>query len=405
MQVYIGIDWSQSKHDITFLSERGAVMATLVIPHSQDGFAKLDATCRRLGVGPGECVVGLETAHNLLIDFLWARRYCEVYVVPPNVVKSSRTRYRQSGAHTDRSDSFVVADVLRTDRGRLQPWHPDSLLTRQIQARVSLISFLTREIVRLQNRLTAALLRYYPAALHVFNPSTQIGADFIRTYPTPQRATALTFEQFEAFARAHHYHRTQKLATYFANLHADHPEASPETVAVYEAEAPVLASTLAEMVKTKTRALSELNGLFAQHLDYPIFSSLPGAGEFLGPALLAKFGDDRMRFPTPASVQALAGTCPVTEQSGKGSWIHFRWACDHEFRRIAQQWAKASLSYSVWAVAYWRQVLPRSGSESHAYRCLANRWLAILWSLWQKRQPYDEAYHFKQRVQRSKPRP
>ena len=403
MQVYVGIDWSQNKHDITFLNELGAVMATLVIPHSQDGFARLDATCRGLSLTPGECVVGLETAHNVLIDFLWARRYSEVYVVSPNVVKSSRTRYRQSRAHTDRSDSFVVADVLRTDRGRLQPWRPDSVLTRQIRAKVSLISFLTREIVRLQNRLTAVLLRYYPAALHVFNPCTQIGADFIRAYPTPGSAAALTFEQFQAFARTHHYYRTQKLATYFANLHADHPEPSPETVMVYEAEAPVLASTLTEMAQTKTRALSELNDLFARHPDYPIFSSLPGAGQFLGPALLAHFGDDRKRFPTPASVQALAGTCPVTEQSGKARWIHFRWACDHEFRRIAQQWAKASLRCSVWAVAYWHQVLPRSGSESHAYRCLANRWLAILWSLWQKHQPYNEAYHFEQRLQRSKP--
>lgn len=57
----------------------------------------------------------------------------------------------------------------------------------------------------------------------------------------------------------------------------------------------------------------------------------------LAPALLAKFGDDRARFPTPASVQALAGTCPVTDQSGKRKVIKFRRACDREFRWIVQQ--------------------------------------------------------------------
>ena len=47
--------------------------------------------------------------------------------------------------------------------------------------------------------------------------------------------------------------------------------------------------------------------------DAFIFDSLPGAGEILAPDLLVKFGDDRRRFPSAASVQALAGTCPVTE--------------------------------------------------------------------------------------------
>ena len=404
MPVYTGIDWSQNKHDITFLNEAAVMMAQLVIPHTQEGFLQLDETCQRMGIAPSECVVGLETAHNLLIDFLWARGYTQVYVVPPQVVKSSRNRYRQSGAHTDASDSFVLADVLRTDRGRLQPWHPDLVLTRQIRAKVSLISFLTRDMVRLHNRLTAVLLRYYPAALHLFSRFTQIGAEFIQAYPTPQAAAALTFEDLLAFARQHQYKRPQKLQTYFARLHADYPQAMPDTVLVYQDEAPLLAATLCKLVKAKAQALSELQSLFEQHPDSPIFRSLPGAADFLAPALLAKFGDDRQRFPTAASLQALAGTCPVTESSGQSKWIHFRRSCDHEFRHITQQWAKASLKTSVWANAYWHQVRPHCRSESHAYRCLANRWLAILWKLWQLRQPYDEAYHCQQRLLRSKPR-
>jgi len=37
-----------------------------------------------------------------------------------------------------------------------------------------------------------------------------------------------------------------------------------------------------------------------------------------------------------------------------------------------------------------------SHSKSHAYRCLANRWLGIIWKLWQTGQVYDEAYHLQQ---------
>ncbi len=143
---------------------------------------------------------------------------------------------------------------------------------------------------------------------------------------------------------------------------------------------------------------------FKQHPDAPIFDSLPGTGEFLAPALLAKFGDDRQRFPQPAGLQALAGTCPVTEASGKRRSVHFRTACDREFRYIAQQWAKASLRQSPWAVAYFNQVRSRCDSVNQAYRCLANRWLAIAWKLWQSRQPYDETYHLQQRFARSQPK-
>ena len=65
MLVYTGIDWSESKHDIVFMNEAGAAIAQLTVPHTLEGFLKLDAARATLGVSPGDCVVGLETAHNL----------------------------------------------------------------------------------------------------------------------------------------------------------------------------------------------------------------------------------------------------------------------------------------------------------------------------------------------------
>ena len=100
---------------------------------------------------------------------LWSRQYDQVYIIPPSITKSNRGRFGSSRKRTDKSDAILLADILRTDRGRLQPWHPDSLLTRQIRAKVSLCTFVTRNIVRTSNRLRAILLRYYPAALSVFS--------------------------------------------------------------------------------------------------------------------------------------------------------------------------------------------------------------------------------------------
>ena len=77
MTVYIGIDWSQLKHDVCFLNEAGAAIARVVLAHSPEGFARFEAHRQQLGVSPVECLVGIETAHNLVIDYLWGHGYTQ----------------------------------------------------------------------------------------------------------------------------------------------------------------------------------------------------------------------------------------------------------------------------------------------------------------------------------------
>jgi transposase len=404
MSIYIGIDWSQDKHDVAFMNAAGAIIARLTIPHQPAGFRELETTRQQLGVAAAECLVGLETAHNLLLDYLWDHGYQQIYVIPPLVVKSSRGRYGHSTARDDTLDAQLLADLLRTDRPRLHPWRPDSQLTRQIRAHVGFVTFLTHTANRIHNRLRAALLRYYPQALELFSglmvPTTLA---FIAAYNTPQALVALSYEAFTTFAQQQGYWNRQGLLNCYARLQHTPLQASAATVAVYQDEARLLAQQLRELILAKREVQRDLNTLFAQHPDQAIFTSLPGVGAFLAPALLAKLGDDRERFPSAASLQALAGTCPVTMASGKRKRVAFRHACDHEFRQIAQQWARCSLRKSVWAVAYWQQIRPRCTSEHDAYRRLANRWLAVLWKLWQSRELYDEAYHLQQRRRRSQP--
>jgi transposase len=402
MHIFFGIDWGHSHHDACFLDERGQVLSRITVAHTADGLSQLDRARQQLGVIQTQCQVGLETAHTLLIDFLWDQGYREVFVIPPGAIKGARRRYRQTNAHTDQSDAFLVADVLRTDPHTLHPWRPDSLIIRQLRSKVSLLHFLTKEIRRLSNRLGAVLARYYPAALHVFHDvASPIALQFVQAYPTPEAAAPLSRQTFGEFARAHRYRQPDKvLSAAYARLEAVYPLASSTTVAAYQEEAVFLAEHLLAAIEHKKSEITRLQELFEQHEDHELFASLPGTGDFLAPALLAKFGDDRERFPSAGSLQSIAGTCPVTEQSGKGRRVLFRQACDHEFRQIAQQWAKASVTQSSWASTYWHSVREHARSSSHAYRCLANRWLAIAWKCWQSRQPYDEAVHLQNRARR-----
>jgi transposase len=387
------------------MHENGEVIRNLQIKHTITGFAGMNKARQELGVEAEECVLGLETAHNILADYLWDEGYQCIYVLPPNVIKSSQGRYRQSGAKDDRWDARLIADILRTDQRRYAQWQPDSTLTRQIRAVVRMVGHLSKELVRNSNRLRAVLLRYYPAAVNLFSSlDSMVSLAFIQAYPTPEASKGLGYGEFCEFLRKHHHTQTKKWAHSYSMLTEPYPEAHADVVRAYSPQAVTLAQIIKVLVNSKSEWLKRLTELSVQHPDYPIYASLPGAGDYLEPALLAMLGDDRQRFPSPKVLQAIAGTCPVTEHSGKKHWVHFRFACDHEFRRIVQQWAKLTIEVSPWAEAYYSSVRPQCQNDSDATRRLANRWLEILWRLWQDRSPYDQEYHLKQHMLRCRPK-
>lgn len=404
--LYIGIDWSEKHHDVCILNSQGQPIGTITVAHSLEGFRQLDAFRQKLAVARQACLVGLETAHTLLIDFLWEQGYSEVYVIPPRMVSASRPRYRPSAARDDPSDAYVIADLLRTDRHRLEPWQPGSPLLQQMRVQVKLVYALTKEIVATSNRLRAVLLRYYPAILSLFQSWPTKGAlRVLQAYPTPAAAAQVSLQEFRTFAQQNRLSTRHGYLTLYERLQAPQPTPAPGIAEAYQNQALLWARFLLAFMDAKAKALDRLNQLFHDHPDAPIFASLPGAGSWLAPALLVKCGEDRQRFPTAQRLQAVAGTAPITVKSGKFRSVQFRRGCDHHFRNIACQWARSLVAHSAWARAYFEQARPRHRSDQHTYRCLANRALAILWRLWQTRATYDEERHLQNRAQRLKPKP
>jgi transposase len=276
-----------------------------------------------------------------------------------------------------------------------------------MRVKVRALYQLTHQITAATNQLRAVLQRYYPGVLQLFRDlTTQTALAFIQAYPTPASAAQLHQDEFYAFLRGRHYPRPHRLVARLSELNKPRLKTLPETAAIYQEDAVLRAQLLLPLIKAKLKTQQELTVLFKTHSDAETFSSLPGTGVLLAPALLVKFGDHRDRFPTAASVQALAGTCPVTDSSGNRHRVYFRQGCDREFRYYSQQWAKASTERhrSQFVDAYYHELLERGFSKHHAYRCIANRWLAIAWRLWQDRTVYDEDYHLLQRTQRFRPK-
>jgi hypothetical protein len=123
--------------------------------------------------------------------------------------------------------------------------------------------------------------------------------------------------------------------------------------------------------------------------------SLPGgqSGTTV-PRLYAELGDAVGRWPTFRHLQGHAGVVPVTDRSGKGAPVRFRFACNGQLRDAAHQFALNSLTdREGWARAYYDRCRRRGHRHHHALRALAAKWLKIIFALWRRQVPYDEKHH------------
>ena len=56
-------------------------------------------------------------------------------------------------------------------------------------------------------------------------------------------------------------------------------------------------------------------------------------------------------------------------------------------------WADRSRRKCPWADAYYHKKREEGQSHACALRCLGQRWLKILWKMWQTRERYDPELH------------
>ena len=72
-----------------------------------------------------------------------------------------------------------------------------------------------------------------------------------------------------------------------------------------------------------------------------------------------------------------------------------RRACNKFLRSATHLWADRSRCKCAWAEAYYQQKRKQGNGHATALRCLAMRWLNILWTMWQERAAYDAERHMK----------
>jgi transposase len=386
---FCGIDWANDHHDALSIDEQGHQLGSIRVAHSPEGLSQLDAYLEGIA-GPGgkdqiACIV--ETTHGLLIAHLLEQGW-SVYPVNPRTVERRRA---PSGAKTDIIDAYLLAKTGRADFQDLRRLDPDSEQIQELKTLTRDQDGLVQMQTRLVNQLTACLKAYYPVALDLFSKLQQPSTlKFLRAYPTPQTARLASVEDLTTLLKQARYPGAKRAAQQIAaQLQQPCLHASAVTTRTKARLMVALLDQLEPLMKQIADYDEEIERLFLIHADSELFQSLPRAGVGLAPRLLAELGDDRDRYESASSLQALAGTSPVLFQSGTYQKAHRRLGCIKPWRNALQQFAWQSTLQEAWAREYYQRKRAEGKSHTVAVRALANVWARILYAVWKTKQPYQ----------------
>jgi hypothetical protein len=391
--IFVGIDWSESHHDVCVLGAEGKVLATGRVPEGIEGVARLHEMVSAHAEHPSDVVVGIELDRGLLVGALVASGYA-VHAINPLSVDRYRDRHRTSGAKSDHGDAKVLADLVRTDRHLHREVAGDSELAEAVKVLARGHQGLIWSRQRHLNQLRNALRECYPAALEAFGTdlASAEALAVLAVAPTPAQGRSLSVARIAAsLKRGGRRRRVTERAEEINQALASPQLQAPEVVS--KAYGEVVRSTVrivAEMTAQIEALARELEASFEGHPDAEILRSLPGLGSVLGARVLAEFGDDPARYADPKARKNYAGTSPITKASGRSRVALARFARNRRLADALEMWAFCSLSSSPGARRYYDAHRVKGQTHRRALRGLANRWVGILHGCLQHRACYSE---------------
>ena len=393
---WVGLDWADQQHVIC-LYEVATGQSTLTRleqkPEAlQDWLSQLR---QRFGGAPVAIV--LEQARGAVIYALLSADFVRLYPVNPQSLASYRKAYAPSGAKSDPADAVLLMEMVRKSPERFRVWKPDDADTRSLQLLTENRRQLVNQKTALTNQLTSLLKTYYPQALELAGALDSLQAcDFLKRWPTLEALQQARPGQIRQLYREHGRPSSEQLDRRLEQIRQARPLTSdPAALLSGSMMVQVLVEQLRPLLAAIERFDRQIAVIFGKHPDRPLFDPLPGAGAVLAPRLVAAFGTDRERFQSAQQAQQLFGIAPVTEQSGKQRWVHWRWACPKFLRQTFHEFAGHSRHWCGWSQALYQR-LRRCGKGHHAaLRVLAFKWIRILFHCWKTRTRYDEQIYLK----------
>jgi len=389
VRVCAGLDWASVDHAVCILDVDGTVLDRFFVVHDAAGLKTLVRRLLKAGVDE----VGIERGNGPVVEAL-LQAGLTVLVIAPGQVKNLRSRYGSAGNKDDRFDAYVLADVVRTDRARLQPLVRDSAATSAMRTTVRARRDLVAHRVAAANQLRAHLQLVFPGAASLFAAiDTAISLTFLERFSTQTQADWLSVKRLDSWLRSVAYSGRTDPAVLHARLLAA-PRGTTGTDASVNAATTSAYVAILRVLNTQIAVLEDnLTTQLTTHPDTHIYASLPCVKTLRTARLLGEIGDARGKFPTPQSLAALGGVAPSTRQSGKVKAVTFRWGCNKQLRDALCDFAAGSRHDNAWAADLYNRAIARGHDHPHAVRILGRAWAHIIWRCWQDNLSYDPSQH------------
>ena len=187
-----GVDWAKDDHAVAVVAPDGEQILRFPVTHDAAGLSSM--VKRLLAADVAE--VGIERPDGPVVDALRAAGLV-VYVIPPGQLKNLRSRYGSAGNNDDRFDTYVLADVVRTDRRRLRPLLVDAPATTALRQTVRARRDLVAHRAAAANQLRAHLQICFPGAVGLFaDIDSDISLRFQERLATADRAAWLSVKRW-----------------------------------------------------------------------------------------------------------------------------------------------------------------------------------------------------------------
>lgn len=398
---YIGLDWGSEKHSVAIkIADSDNIEIYLLKQTPEELHAWLCKLRSQFGGRP--VAIAIEQTKGAVINALLGYDFVHVFRINPKSLADYRKAFSPGGAKDDPTDAAYLLEWVQLHRNRIKPWVPDDTHTRALQKLVEFRREVVNQRTALTNKLTQALKEYFPQALDWAGEINKVMFyDFLTKWPTLEKIKRAKPDTVRAFYHQHGCRSHKRIEERLKAIGI--AMALTEDTAVIETSVFIvqtITQSLYPIYRSIVRLDKEIKQRFNAHPDNAIFTSFPGAGDALAPRLLAAMGSDRSRFESASEIQKYSGIAPVTERSGKRTWVHWRFACPKFLRQTFHEFASQSIRFCAWARTYYDIRRNEGMRHNAAVRALAYKWIRIIFRCWRNITPYSEeiyvrALHFK----------
>lgn len=392
---FIALDWADQEHAWALeANSAGATVEEGTLKNTPEAMEEWISNLQQRFAGR-PVAVAIEQRRGAVIAMLSKYAHVTLYPIHPSTLANYRKSFYPSGAKSDPGDTRLQLELLTRHRDRLSVLKPDTVETRQLQFLTEQRRKRVNDKTGYSNELTSWLKQIFPQVLGWFSDVASPSAGkFLKRWPTlahvrqARRATLRKFFEEHSRGKEKEPEIEARLAAIQGAVEAT---SDPALLQAGMLAVTHLIRQIAELRQTIAELDEKIQETAAQHPDFAIVKSFPGAGAALAPRLLAALGTQRDRFASASDLQCYSGIAPVIARSGQQRWVHWRWACPKFIRQTFHEWAQHSMKKCTWAREYYQQQRNREKSHHAAIRALAFKWLRILYRCWKDRRPYEEA--------------